>query len=61
MAADEGGIEWLYELLHDVQLEQFATRIRDDLQVILYDESIFSSNMKFGCSFRLSWKKFSFF
>ncbi|KDR13827.1 activated CDC42 kinase 1 isoform X2 [Zootermopsis nevadensis] len=33
MAADEGGIEWLYELLHDVQLEQFATRIRDDLQV----------------------------
>nr|CAD7454807.1 unnamed protein product [Timema tahoe] len=33
MAADEGGIEWLYELLQDVQLEQFFTRIRDDLQV----------------------------
>jgi hypothetical protein len=41
MATDEGGIEWLYELLQDVQLEQFATRIRDDLQVISYDESNF--------------------
>jgi len=38
MASDEGGIEWLYELLQDVQLEQFFTRIRDDLQVILCDE-----------------------
>jgi hypothetical protein len=38
MAADEGGIEWLYELLQDVQLEQFFTRIRDDLQVITVDE-----------------------
>jgi hypothetical protein len=34
MATDEGSIEWLYELLQDVQLEQFFTRIRDDLQVI---------------------------
>ncbi|XP_069685930.1 activated Cdc42 kinase Ack [Periplaneta americana] len=33
MATEEGGIEWLYELLQDVQLEQFFTRIRDDLQV----------------------------
>jgi hypothetical protein len=41
MATDEGGIEWLYELLQDVQLEQFATRIRDDLQVISCDESSF--------------------
>lgn len=32
MASDDG-IEWLYELLQDVQLEQFASRIRDDLQV----------------------------
>ncbi|XP_047111366.1 activated Cdc42 kinase Ack isoform X1 [Schistocerca piceifrons] len=31
--ASEDGIEWLYELLQDVQLEQFASRIRDDLQV----------------------------
>ncbi|XP_044012372.1 uncharacterized protein LOC122855227 isoform X2 [Aphidius gifuensis] len=32
MAEDEG-TEWLRELLHDVQLSQFFTRIRDDLQV----------------------------
>ncbi|XP_011138174.2 uncharacterized protein LOC105182451 [Harpegnathos saltator] len=32
MAEDEG-TEWLQELLHDVQLPQFFTRIRDDLQV----------------------------
>ncbi|PSN56691.1 hypothetical protein C0J52_00002 [Blattella germanica] len=33
MATEETGIEWLFELLQDVQLEQFFTRIRDDLQV----------------------------
>ena len=32
MAEDEG-TEWLQELLLDVQLSQFFTRIRDDLQV----------------------------
>ncbi|XP_057335774.1 activated Cdc42 kinase Ack isoform X1 [Microplitis mediator] len=32
MAEDEG-TEWLLELLRDVQLSQFYTRIRDDLQV----------------------------
>lgn len=31
--AEEEGTEWLSELLHDVQLSQFFTRIRDDLQV----------------------------
>lgn len=31
--ADEEGIEWLYELLQEVQLEQFFVKIRDDLQV----------------------------
>lgn len=31
--ADEEGTEWLQELLHDVQLSQFFTRIRDDLQI----------------------------
>lgn len=31
--ADDEGTEWLHELLHDVQLTQFFTRIRDDLQV----------------------------
>lgn len=31
--AEEEGTEWLQELLHDVQLSQFFTRIRDDLQV----------------------------
>lgn len=31
--ADEEGTEWLQELLLDVQLSQFFTRIRDDLQV----------------------------
>lgn len=31
--ADDEGTEWLSELLHDVQLSQFFTRIRDDLQV----------------------------
>ncbi|XP_043466888.1 serine/threonine-protein kinase par-1 [Leptopilina heterotoma] len=33
MAADDEGTEWLQELLRDVQLGQFFTRIRDDLQV----------------------------
>lgn len=31
--ADEGGIEWLQELLRDTQLEQFLSRIRDELQI----------------------------
>lgn len=31
--SNEEGTEWLEELLHDVQLSQFFTRIRDDLQV----------------------------
>ncbi|XP_066588735.1 activated Cdc42 kinase Ack isoform X2 [Prorops nasuta] len=31
--ADDESTEWLQELLHDVQLSQFFTRIRDDLQV----------------------------
>ncbi|XP_066995527.2 activated Cdc42 kinase Ack isoform X2 [Anabrus simplex] len=31
--ANDAGAEWLYELLQDVQLEQFFTRIRDELQV----------------------------
>lgn len=31
--ADDDGTEWLQELLHDVQLSQFFTRIRDDLQI----------------------------
>lgn len=30
---EEEGIEWLAELLHQVQLEQFFVRIRDELQV----------------------------
>lgn len=29
----ESGIEWLYELLQDVQLIQFLVPIRDDLQI----------------------------
>lgn len=33
MAEDTGSIEWLYELLADVQLEQFFSKIRNDLQV----------------------------
>lgn len=36
MAEDYADTEWLAELLHDVQLEQFYIRIRDDLQVRLY-------------------------
>ena len=32
-------LEWLYELLQDTQLEQFLSRIRDDLQVrFIYSE-----------------------
>lgn len=27
------GVEWLLKLLRDVQLEQFFTRLRDDLQI----------------------------
>jgi hypothetical protein len=49
MAADEGGIEWLYELLQDVQLEQFFTRIRDDLQVISLGERKVCLNVKNDC------------
>lgn len=33
MPFPDGGLEWLYELLQDVQLEQFFTRFRDDLQI----------------------------
>ena len=33
MEGEEEGVEWLYELLKEVQLEQFYTKIRDDLQV----------------------------
>ncbi|XP_046389699.1 activated Cdc42 kinase Ack isoform X2 [Ischnura elegans] len=31
--AEDGGIQWLHEILQDTQLEQFYARIRDDLQV----------------------------
>ncbi|KAK9502014.1 hypothetical protein O3M35_012626 [Rhynocoris fuscipes] len=31
--SDDGGLEWLYEILQDTQLEQFLSRIRDDLQI----------------------------
>ncbi|XP_064489392.1 activated CDC42 kinase 1-like [Ornithodoros turicata] len=30
---DDSGVEWLYEILREVQLEQFFLKIRDDLQV----------------------------
>ena len=33
MDGEEEGWEWLYELLQEVQLEQFYTKLRDDLQV----------------------------
>ncbi|KAK7794773.1 hypothetical protein R5R35_004117 [Gryllus longicercus] len=33
MAEEEAGLEWLQKLLRDVQLEQFLTRIRDELQI----------------------------
>ena len=33
---EEEGIEWLVELLHQVQLQQFFVRIRDELQVTTY-------------------------
>lgn len=36
MAEDTTAIEWLQELLQDVQLEQFFSRIRFDLQVIYF-------------------------
>ncbi|XP_073970007.1 activated Cdc42 kinase isoform X2 [Rhodnius prolixus] len=31
--SEDGGLEWLYEILQDTQLEQFLSRIRDDLQI----------------------------
>ncbi|KAG8239049.1 hypothetical protein J437_LFUL016686 [Ladona fulva] len=31
--AEDGGMQWLYEILQDTQLEQFYSRIRDELQV----------------------------
>jgi hypothetical protein len=57
MAADEGGIEWLYELLQDVQLEQFFTRIRDDLQVISLYERKICLNMKNDSCLKVSRKQ----
>lgn len=33
MAEDTSGIDWLNELLQDVELMQFTSRIRNDLQV----------------------------
>lgn len=33
----ESGIEWLYEILQDVQLAQFFVPIRDDLQITRLD------------------------
>ncbi|XP_071109997.1 activated CDC42 kinase 1-like isoform X1 [Haliotis cracherodii] len=33
VSGEEDGQEWLYELLQEVQLEQFYTKLRDDLQV----------------------------
>lgn len=30
---DDQGVEWLYEILREVQLEQFFMKVRDDLQV----------------------------
>lgn len=30
---EEDGVEWLLVLLQDVQLEQFFSRLRDDLQI----------------------------
>ncbi|KAG1683039.1 Activated CDC42 kinase 1 [Nymphon striatum] len=33
MTASDEGIDWLYELLQDVQLEKFFVKIRDNLQV----------------------------
>ena len=36
MRMEEEGQEWLYELLTEVQLEQFFTKLRDDLQVFRY-------------------------
>lgn len=33
MNEDGDSQEWLYELLAEVQLEQFYTKLRDDLQV----------------------------
>jgi hypothetical protein len=59
MAADEGGIEWLYELLQDVQLEQFFTRIRDDLQVISFCKRKICLNMKNDSCRKVSRKQFS--
>lgn len=57
MAADEGGIEWLCELLQDVQLEQFFTRIRDDLQVISLCERKICLNMKNDSCLKVSQKQ----
>ncbi len=33
MAEEEENSQWLLELLRDVQLEQFYSKLRDDLQV----------------------------
>ncbi|KAK6617837.1 hypothetical protein RUM43_014065 [Polyplax serrata] len=33
MTLSDSGLKWLYELLQDVQLEQFFSRFRDDLQI----------------------------
>ncbi|XP_077539895.1 activated Cdc42 kinase isoform X2 [Haemaphysalis longicornis] len=33
VAGDDAGVEWLFEILREVQLEQFFIKIRDELQV----------------------------
>lgn len=33
MSGQDDGTEWLYDLLQDVQLEQFIAKIRDSLQI----------------------------
>lgn len=37
MGCESGDTQWLYDLLQEVQLEQFFPRIRDELQVTRLD------------------------
>lgn len=43
--AEEEGTEWLFELLKEVQLEQFFTRIKDELQVCMHIQYAHNDNL----------------
>ena len=46
--SDDTEAQWLYEVLKDVQLERFFTRIKDELQAS-FKQIYFAKNQHFSC------------